>query len=331
MRLSAIGLVVILTCGVLVAPLAVAAQQPGKVPRLGVLVSGFSPSDAAEILRSPYWQEMHARGWVMGQTIMVELRQAEGHYDRLPALAAELVQLKVDVLLTQEFPAARAAQHATRTIPIVALVGEVLTTGLVASLAQPGGNLTGVTWINQEHTEKRLELLKEALPGATRVAALWNPTNPAIALRVPVAQRAAAAMGLSLEPVVEAREVTELEEAFATLARARPDALLILDQYWWPPRRTPLLDLIANSRLPVIYEHRGWVAAGGLMSYGPKSADLYHRAAVLTDKILHGAKPADMPVEQAMTFELVINLKTAQALGLTIPPTLLFQADEVIR
>src|SRR5215471_26971 len=150
MRLSAIGLVVILTCGVLVAPLVVEAQQPGKVPRLGVLYSGFGPSDAAEIPRSPYWQEMHARGWVEGQTIMVERRRAEGHYERLPALAAELVQLKVDVLMTVEFPATLAAQQATRTIPIVARVGEAITTGLVASLAHPGGNLTGVTAINQE-------------------------------------------------------------------------------------------------------------------------------------------------------------------------------------
>jgi ABC-type uncharacterized transport system substrate-binding protein len=330
---STVGIIVTLALalGILWAPLASEAQPPGKIPRLGFLYSGFGPSDAAEIQRSAYWQEMHARGWVEGQTITVERRRAEGHYERLPALAAELVQLKVDVLIATEFRAALAAQHATRTIPIVALVGEAISTGLIASLAQPGGNLTGVTGINQELTAKRLELLKEALPGATRVAVLWNPTNPAIALRVPVAQRAAAALGLTLEPVVEAREVGELEDAFATLARARPDALLILDNYWWPPRRTPLLDLIASSRLPVIYENRGWVAAGGLMSYGPKSDDNGRRAAVLTDKLLHGAKPPDLPVEQPTKFELVINLKTAQVLGITMPPSLLLLADEVIQ
>jgi putative ABC transport system substrate-binding protein len=274
---------------------------------------------------------MRALGYVEGQNLVLEYRGAEGQHERFPDFAAELVRLKVDVIVTQGTPAALAAKHATTTIPIVMVgVGDPVGSGLVASLARPGGNITGLSVLAPELVGKQLEFLKDVLPTVSRVALLWNPANPAHALNVREADVAAQAVGVQLH-LVEARGPDAFDSAFAAMTSAHVGALLVLGDSVFFQHRSRLAEFAATSRLPTMHNIRPHVEAGGLMAYGPSSLDLRRRAAGYVDRILKGAKPGDLPVERPMKFELVINLKTAQALGITFPPSLLFQADEVIR
>ena len=331
MQRSTMGIMLTLALGLLWTPLVATAQPAGHVWRMGVLDAGAAPSvpSTAQIL---FWQAMHELGWVEGQNITVERRYAEGHDERLPALAVELVRLPVDVVLAGSTAAALALKQATTTIPIVmATMNDPVGSGLVASLAQPGGNMTGVAVMDPEVIGKQLEFLKDVLPTVSRVAVLSNPANPAAALMVRAAEVAAPALGVQLH-LVEAGAPEAFDSVFAAMTRAHTEALLVLpDASVFFTHRRRLVELAATSRLPTMYSIRPFVEAGGLISYGVSRPDQFQGVARYVDKILKGAKPADLPVEQPMKFELVINLKTAQELGLTIPPTLLFQADEIIR
>jgi putative tryptophan/tyrosine transport system substrate-binding protein len=276
---------------------------------------------------------MRALGYVEGQHLVLEYRGAAGQYERFPALAAELVRLPVDVLLVPNTPAALAAKHATTTIPIVMVgISDPVGSGLVASLARPGGNITGLSVMRPELVGKHLEILREVLPTISRVAVLWNPANPVAALNVRATEVAAQALGVQLY-LQEARGPDAFDRAFAAMTRAHAGALLVLGDPVFVQHRRRLAELAATSRLPTMYQIqcRAFVEAGGLLCYGPSLLDQWRRAATYVDKILKGAKPADLPVEQPTKFELIINLKTAEALGLTIPPTVLFQATEIIR
>ena len=271
--------------------------------------------------------------YVDGRSVVIEYRDAEGKYDRLPARAAELVALKVDVIVAADTPAALAAKQATRTLPIVFIgAGDPVTIGLVTSLARPGGNVTGLSLLAPELVGKRLELLKQAVPGVGRVAALWQPgfvgerTEKDMLKEVEVTARA---LGVRLQ-FVEARGPADFDRAFSDMTRARADALTVLGSAMFANERRRVVDLAAKNRLPGVYGFREYVDAGGLMAYGPNVADLFQRAATYADKILKGAKPGDLPVEQPTKFELVLNLKTAKALGLTIPQSVLVRADQVI-
>jgi putative ABC transport system substrate-binding protein len=274
---------------------------------------------------------MRALGYVEGQNLVLEYRGAEGQHERFPDFAAELVRLKVDVIVTQGTPAALAAKHATTTIPIVMVgVGDPVGSGLVASLARPGGNITGLSVLAPELVGKQLEFLKDVLPTVSRVAILWNPANASHALMVRAADVAAQALGVQLH-LLEARGPDAFDSAFAAMTSAPPGALLVLADAMFSQHHRRLTELAAMSHLPTMHQARALVEAGGLISYAASPPDGWRRGATYVDKILKGAKPADLPVEQPTKFELVINLKTAEALGITIPPTLLFQADEVIK
>ena len=328
MRLSAVGL--ILALAIFVAPLATEAQQQGKVFRVGALTPAFPTSESYPPLEA-FRQGLRALGYVEGQNLVMEYRYAEG-FERLPELAAELVRLQVEVIVASGVPAIRAAQHTTRTIPIVmAGTADPVAAGVVASLARPGGNTTGLSFLSAELPGKRLELLKEAVPQSTRVAVLAKAAGPSESVRWLNLTGAARALGLHLH-VVELHSAEELDSAFAAMTHAGANGFLVME-------REPLLlglsgrlvDLAVQHRLPAMYERKETVAMGGLMSYGSNIPETSYRAATYVDKILKGAQPADLPVEQPTKFELVPNLKTAQALGLTIPPIVLFQADEVIQ
>jgi len=317
--------------GLLAAPLAADAQQAAKVPRIGYLSTNLAGSPH---LREAFRQGLRDLGYVEDRNLVIEYRDAEGKFERLPALAAELVALKVDVILAPGTAQASAAKQATRTIPIVFTVAtDPVTSGLVTSLARPGGNVTGLSTLTPELTSKWLELLKQAVPGISRVAFLWQPgalgerTEQDILVR---ADAAARALGVRLQ-VVEVRGPEDFDRAFSDMTRARAGALTVLGIAMFFNERRRLVDLAAKNRLPAVYTPREFVDAGGLMSYGVNAADLYRRAATYVDKILKEAKPGDLPVEQPTKFELVINLKTAKALGLTIPPSLLGRADEVVQ
>jgi putative ABC transport system substrate-binding protein len=332
MRLKPIKLVVTLALVILTAPLTVEAQPPTKVHRVGRLIAAFSPSQPSPILEA-FEQTLRDLGYVEGRNVILEYRYAEGSEERLRDQAAELVRLPVDVIVAQGAAAIRAAQHATRTIPIVmAATSDPIGLGFVASLAHPGGNITGLSFLGEELPGKRLEILKEAVPQSTRIAVLANPAFPAHASRMHHLTMAARALGLQL-PVVEVRSADELDTAFAAMTREGADAVLVLEDAVLlnGQRGRVVADLAAKSRLPVMYAWREWVVAGCLMSYGPNELDTNRRAAVYVDKILKGAKAADLPVEQSTKFELIINLKTAQALEITIPPHLLMLADEVLQ
>ncbi len=319
------GLVVIFLA-ILVAPLAGTAQPQANVAKRGWLASGFPPSEANR-QRSPFFQALRALGWVEGQNITIEPRYAEERADRLPELAAELVQLRVNVIVAGDSAAIPAAKHATSTIPIVMTVsGDPIGAGYVASLARPGGNITGLSNLTPQLAGKRLELLKEVVPGVSRVAVLGPPSHPDW-LELPEATRALGVQLLALK----VQRTEEFWRAFEAATRERADGLVVLPAPTTNRYQRRIVDLAAQHRLPAMYPLKEYVQVGGLMAYGPSIPDLYRRAATYVDKILKGIKPADLPVEQPMKFELVINLPTAQALGLTIPPTLLFQADEVIR
>ena len=315
--------------GLLTVPLAVEAQPAGKAPRIGFLAlnPGANPH-----LRGAFLQGLRALGYVEGRNVVIEYRDAEGKLERLPALAAKLVALKVDVIVTGGgTPTALAAKEATRTLPIVfTSATDPVTDELVASLARPGGNLTGLSNLGSELVGKCLEQIKETVPGVSLVAFLWQPGSVGGRTdMLKAAEVAARALRVRLQ-FVEARGPADLDRAFSDMTRARAGALAVLGSAIFNSERRRLVDLSAKHRLPTVYTARDFVDAGGLMTYGPNLADLFRRAAVYVDKILKGAKPSELPVEQPTKFEMVINLKTAKALGLTIPPSLLQRADQVI-
>jgi putative ABC transport system substrate-binding protein len=315
----------------LAAPLAVEAQQAAKVPRIGFLSLNAA---ANPHLHVAFRQGLRDLGYVEGRNVVIEHRDAGGKYERLPALAAEVVALKVDVIVTGGgTPTALAAKQATRTLPIVfASAYDPVTDGLVTSLARPGGNVTGSSNLAPELVGKCLEHLKQAVPGASRAAVLWQPSGSAERTdrdMLKAADVAAQALGVRLQ-FAEARGPADIDRAFSDMTRARADALTVWGTAMFVSERRRLVDLAAKNRLPAVYSLREFVDAGGLMAYGANLADLFRRAATYVDKILKGAKPGDLPVEQPQKFELVIDLKTAKALGLTIPPSLLARADEVI-
>jgi putative ABC transport system substrate-binding protein len=323
------GLIFILVLGLLAAPFAAEAQQPAKVPRIGYL-SVLSPTDNPHLLEA-FRQGLRELGYVEGQNIAIEYRFAEGRPERLPALAAELVRLKVDVIVTAAPPAPEAAKQATSTIPIVvANTGDPVAEGLVASLARPGGNITGLSSISPEVVGKQLELFKEVAPKVSRVAVLQNPNNHAHPSVLRQAEGAARALGVQLH-ILQARTPPEIDAAFAAMRSQRAGGVLVLRDSLFFAQRTQIVALAAKSRLPAVYGIREEAEAGGLMSYGANLAANYRRAATYVDKILKGAKPADLPVEQPTRFELVINGKTAKALGLTIPQSVLIRADQIIQ
>jgi putative tryptophan/tyrosine transport system substrate-binding protein len=327
---SAVGCLVTLTLSMLVAPLTAEAQQATKVHRIGRLHPG-SPTEPDPNLEA-FRQGLRDLGYVEGQNLVIEYRYAEGRDDLLAALAAELVQLKLDVIVTVAAAATHAVQHVTRTSPIVMAGGsDPVGDGLVASLARPGGNTTGTSNLTVELPGKRLEILKEAVPQSARIAVLANPATVGYESAMHNLAVAARALGLHLH-VVELRRADELDAAFAAMTRAGADALLVVGEpLLLDSLRGQTVDLAAQHRLPAMYSWKELVVAGGLMSYGPSLPAMHRRLAVYVDKILKGAKPADLPVEQPTKFELVVNLKTAQALGITFPPTLLIQADEVVQ
>jgi ABC-type uncharacterized transport system substrate-binding protein len=314
------------------APLAAEAQQAAKVPRIGYLAGNLAPSPH---LTEAFLQGLRDLGYVEGRNVVIEYRDAEGKFERLPALAAELVALKVDVIMTGGTPHALAAKQATKTIPIVfaADAADAVGSGIVPSLARPGGNVTGLSLLGPELVGKCLELLKQAVPGVSRVAFLWHPgVFPERTEKDMLKEAEVAARALGVRPqFVEARGPADFDRAFSEMTRARAGALTVLPSAMLSNERRRLVDLAAKNRLPAVYSSREFVDAGGLMAYGPNVADLLRRAATYVDKILKGTKPADLPVEQPTKFELVINLKTAKALGLTIPPLLLLRADQVIQ
>jgi len=321
MQRTTVPLLVLLTLGGLGAPFA--AAQTRKVAHIGLL--DYTPS------WEPFRQALRDLGYREGENLHLEYRLTEGRRERLPALAAELVRLPVDVLVTLGVVATRAAQDATTTIPIVMVaVGDPVRTGLVASLAHPGGNVTGSTTLGAELSAKRLQLLHEAIPTLAHVAFLWNPANSANRLQFEDIARGAKALGVTLHSV-EVSHPDGFDRAFAAWSRDRPDALIMTADAMHQRYVERVMAFAAQHRLPALYQLRENVEAGGLMSYGASQPELFRRGALYVDKILKGAKPADLPVEQPMKFELVINLKTAEALGLTISPTLLFQADDIIR
>ena len=329
---SAVGVIVTLALGLFLAPDPSHAQPPTRVHRIGYLSYGSPLPEFAPHLEA-FRQGLRELGYVEGQNLVIEYRYAEGRAERLGDLAAELVRLPVEVIVVGGAPGIRAAQHATRTIPIVmGGTGDAVAAGFVASLAHPGGNITGLSDLSTELPGKRLELLKEMVPQSTRIAVLARLANSPYAETLMANLTAAArALGLHLQ-VLELRSAEELDSAFAAMTREGADALLVATVGLpHSPLQRRIADLAAQSRLPAMYNWRENVVAGGLMSYGISQRDIHRRTATYVGKILKGAKPADLPVEQPTKFELVINLKAAQALGLTIPPTLLFQADEMIR
>ena len=309
--------------GLLAAPLVAEAQQAAKVPRIGFLANVRSPGTEG------FQRGLRELGYVEGKNIIVEWRLAEGRLERLPELAAELVRLKVDVIVAPADPYVEAARKATTTIPIVfALVADPVGRGFVESLARPRGNITGLSNVSRELAGKRLELLKEAAAGASRIGVLGNPATSA--LTWPETEAAARSLGVHLK-VQEAREVGDLEAAFAAMRREGVEAVIELPDAMFYAQRRRIAGLALKHRLPVMSAFREFVEAGGLMAYGTDIGDLLRRSATYVHKILKGAKPADLPIEQPTKFELVINLKTAKALGLTIPPSLLLRADEIIQ
>jgi putative ABC transport system substrate-binding protein len=324
-----IGPAVVLALGLTLAPLATEGQQASKVPRIGYLSAGAP--ETAPTFENAFRQGLRELGYVEDRNIAIEYRWAKGKYERLPELAAELVRLKVDVILAVTTPAGQAAKAATRTIPIVfTLVADPVASGLVGSLARPSGNITGLPSIASETIGKQLELLKETVARVSRVAVLQNPDASSHQFMVREAAGAARALGVQLR-VLKARSPNDLDAAFTAIIGERADALLVLADGFFRTHRARIADFAAKSRLPLVSGEREQTEVGGLMSYGPSRLDIFRRAATYVDKILKGAKPADLPVEQPTKFELVINLKTAKALGLTIPQTLLQRADQVIQ
>ena len=324
---SAVGCIMVLTLRLLAAPLAAEAQQSGKVYRIGYLATDPPLSELWEALLDG----LREHGYREGQNLVFERRFSDGNAERFLEFAAEMVRLRIDCILVTTTPAALAVKHATTTIPIVMTTAiDPVGAGLVASLARPGGTVTGNAILYAELSTKRLEFLKEVVPSLSRVVVFWNAANPANASVWQETQAAAHALGLRLH-AQDVRGAQDFEGAFARTAQARPEALLVLTDNLIAMHARQIVAFATQEHLPSLFATRGGVVAGGLMSYGVSLPDLYRRAATYVDKIRKGAKPADLPIERPMKFELVINLKTAKALGLTIPPTLLMLADEVIR
>ena len=316
--------------GIVGAPLAAEAQQAARVARIGYLTVNFA---GGPHLHEAFRQGLRDLGYVESRSVLIEYRDAEGKFERLPALAAELVALGVDVIMAPGAPQASAAKRATTTLPIVFCAApDPVETGLVTSLARPGGNVTGLSLLGPELVGKRLELLTQAVSGVSRVAVLWQPGVPGErADKDMVKEAEAAALALGVQPqFVEARGPADFDRAFLDMTTAGADALIVVGSSTFFIERSRIVDLAAKHRLPAVYPIREYADAGGLLVYGPSLADLYRRAATYVDKILNGTKPTDLPVEQPTKFELVINLKTAKALGLEVPPMLLGRADEVI-
>ena len=308
--------------------LAAAAQQTGKVWRIGYLAGGARPSDGAA--PAPMRKALQALGYTEGKDIVYEGRWGEARNERLPALAAELVALKVDAIVTQGGPSAAAAKQASSSIPVIVVnAGDVVETGLVASLARPGGNVTGVNDPAAVLSAKRLEILKDLVPAATRVAVLWNAGDHAMTLRYREIEKAAQVLRVSIEPL-GVREPDDFNIALAAMSRVRPDALMMVTDALTTLNRQRVLDYAAAQRIPAMYEFATVVQAGGLLSYGSDAGESLKLAAEYASRILKGAKPGDLPVEQPNRYYLVINLKTAKSLGLTVPQALLLRADEVI-
>jgi ABC-type uncharacterized transport system substrate-binding protein len=325
---------IVLFTGVLVAwSRGLQAQQPKKIARIGYLTT-FSPdSPEGRVIREAFSQGLRELGYVEGTNIIVEYRGATGKIERLPDVAGELVRLDVDVIVAPNTPAARAVQQVTTSVPIVVpVMGDPVGDGLVASLGHPGGNITGLTFLGPELLPKRLALLKEALPTVSRVAALWHPAaygERTMSSMMKETKAAALALGVHLE-LVAAQGPNEFDQAFSTIAAERADALIVFPSPMLFNERRRIVDLAAKHRLPSMSMAREFVELGGLISYGASIVDLQRRAAAYVDNILKGAKPADLPVQQPTKFELVINLRTAKALGLTISQSILLRADEVI-
>ena len=327
MRFQTTAFIVILGLSLLLASLTASAPPLRKPVRIGMLFPSTPPDQTADVFE----QTLRQLGWIRGQNILIEYRWAAERYERLPQLAAELVQLPVDVLVTISTPAAQAAKHATTTIPIVMMfVSDAVHEDLVVSLARPGGNLTGVSSAYDELIGKRLELLQEVVPGLSRVGVLYNPLFPGTVLAVRETQAVAQALGMTLQ-LVGVHDPGALPHAFTALQHARAEALMVLADPLLLRFAGAIARLAIGSRLPTIFEERSPVESGGLMVYGVNWVEVVRHAATYVDKILKGAKPVDLPVERPMKYELVINLKTAQALGITLPPTLLILADEVIK
>ena len=318
------------TGALLTLPLAIEAQQAGKVPRIGYLVQ--NSAGLSQRTQAAFREGLRERGWVEGQNIVIEVRYADGKVDQLPALVSELIRLKVDIIVTTSSGTTWAAKNATQSIPIVmAASANALGEGLVTSLAHPGGNITGMTFLaGPEIAGKQLQLLKEVAPAASRVAVLTNPTNRSHAAFAKEVKVAARSLGAQVQ-VLEAPNPDQLDSAFAAMTKDHAAALLVLTDSMFVGQQQRVANLAAKSRLPAMYSQREFVDQGGLISYGPSLADMFRRAAAHVDKILRGTKPGDIPVEQPTKFELMINLKAAMALGLTIPQSLLLRADEVIQ
>jgi len=311
---------------VIATPLVLEAQPPPKVALVGVLWP-LSDHPYLEAFR----QGLRDHGYTEGQNIRLEYRYARGDDSALPGLASELVGLKVDIILTWGTPAAGAAKDATKTIPIVmGAIGDPIAAGIVTRLARPGGNITGLTSIAVELEEKRIELLKEVAPKTSRVAVLWNPTNTFSALALKQAQAAADRVHVKLQPV-GVRLADDFPKAFTAVTRQRPDALMVHGDPFLFTHVTRIVEFAVRSRLPAIYGWRDFTDAGGLMAYAPNYTQMFRRAGLFVDKILKGARPGDLAIEQPTNFELVINLKTAKALGLAVPQSILLRADEVIQ
>jgi ABC-type uncharacterized transport system substrate-binding protein len=325
--MTTIALLITLALGLLVAPLVAHAQPAPKVYRIGYIVGTGGWDATGEAFK----QRLRELGYTEGQNLIIEARFAHGQGERLPALAAELVQLKVDCIVARGTSATRPVTQATSTIPIVmSASGDPMRLGLITSLARPGGNITGIIDMAEQLAGKRLELLKEAFPHIARVGHLSDKNISASATDLQEVEAAARLVGVRIQPL-QVQGPEELEQAFRAAREARAEALIVVQHGFLNSHRERIVQLVDTIRLPVMYAHSDFVKIGGLMSYADDPRDRARRTATYVDKILKGAKPADLPVEQATTFELVINLKTAEALGLTIPPTLLFQADEVIR
>jgi len=322
---------ILIVVALLTLALIAGAQQPAKIPRVGILFIGGRDQPHLEAFK----QGLRERGYTEGKNIVLEYRYAEGNVDRLPSLAAELVQLKVDVIVTTSGNSARAARQATRAIPIVLTTGaDPVKTGLAESLAKPGGNVTGLSIIEEDLSGKRVEILKETFPKMTRVAYLWNPVAVAYSasgnLSYDQVEKATKAVGVQLLSY-KVSSFAEIKKAFADMPKVRPHALVVLQSPLMTLNSKRIVELALEQHLPGMYPSNQFAQEGGLMAYGPVIADLYRRAATYVDKILKGTKPTELPIEQPMKFELVINLKTAKQIDVTIPPNVLARADKVIK
>ena len=332
MRLHTVGLIAMLAGVLLAVPRTAAAQQRDTIPRIGILSLGSPPtSSSSQRCDVVFRQGLHDLGYVEGRTIRFEYRYAEGKPEPLPALAAELVQLKPDLLFTWAAVGVLAAQQATITTPIVVGTADLITPGIITNLAQPGGNITGLTWYGPELTGKRLEVLKDAVPQSMRVGLLGHPDNPVVNRHmrdtIPTIARA---LGIEIHRI-DIRTSDEVEGAFAAMAERRIDALLVVDEAWPLGHYRRVAELAATHRLPTISSRAGFATEGGLLEYGLDQPAMCRRAATYADKLLKGAKPRDLPIERFEKSLLTVNLKTAGALGLVLPPSVLSQADEVIK